>query len=151
MTLTSLIEYENRRLKYVRMWVMSSLFVNIGTSLTLYFQDKFTVSMWASVLLNLTVIVIAIGIFLSYKRNIRTIYWTIIIYQFRLLQAYINLGNSVKGNPNEIIFLKSAGLAFILLNQMMIFTIFTKWRNKMSFVFYFLIIVGIFQNAYGFR
>ena len=152
MTLTSLIEYENRRLKYVRMWIMSALFVNIGTSFTLYFQDKFSTSMWASVLLNLTVIVIAIGLFLSYKRNIKTIYWTLLIYQLRLLQAYINIGNSlVTDNPNEIIFLKTAGLVNILLNQMMIFSLFTKWRNKVSFAFYFLIIFGIFQNTYGFR
>ena len=93
MTQSSLIEYENSKLKYVRMWIFASLFVLVLTNITLSVSGKVqTSSIWAAVLLNLTVFVILIGLFLSYKRNIKTIYWTILLYQIRLFQAYLNIG-----------------------------------------------------------
>ena len=92
----------------------------------------------------ITVIAMSLGIFLSYRMNIKTIYWTIIIYQIRAFVGFMQV-NDICGHdqPDKVLIMTFMALATILLNHHMIFSLFSTWRNKISFVTYFGLILGM--------
>ena len=150
MSVASLMEYENFRLKYVRMWCITGLVINALLQLNHQIQGKIHIDVWIKVFHWITTFVMIIGVFLSFKRNIKTIYWTILLYQVRTFQAFMQVNDIFSHDePNMILMLQMMVLANLVCNHFMIFTIFTTWRNKISLATFLAILLGIAYKAFG--
>lgn len=150
MTVASLMEYENIRLKYVRMWCITGLILNSLIQLNHQIQGKIHIDVWIKVFHWITSFVMFIGIFLSFKRNIKTIYWTMLLYQLRVFQGFMQV-NDIFGHeePKKIFMLQMMVLTNLLLNHFMIFSLFTTWRNKISLITCLAIMIGMSHKIFG--
>ena len=106
MPLASLMEYENIRLKYVRMWCITGLILNVLLQLNHQIQGKIHINVWIKVFHWICSLFMLVGIFLSFKRNIKTIYWTVLLYQFRTFQGFMQV-NDIFGHdePRKVLML----------------------------------------------
>ena len=150
MTLASMIEYENFRLKYVRMWCMTGLILNALLQLNHQIQGKLYINVWVKVFHWTVTFLMALGVFLSYKRNIKAIYWVILLYQLRTFQGFFQVNDVCESDdPKKILMLQMLVLSLVWFNHFMIFTLFNKWRNKISLVTFLTTNVGFAHKAIG--
>lgn len=150
MSVASLMEYENFRLKYVRMWCITGLIMNTLLQLNHQIQGKIHIDVWIKVFHWMTTIVMLIGVFLSYKRNIKTIYWTILLYQLRTFQGFMQVNDIFSHDePNMILMLQMMVILNLMCNHFMILTIFTTGRNKISLVTCLAMFLGMAHKSIG--
>lgn len=93
MTEANLIDYENKKLKYTRMWCYVQAILLVFNQLKAYIRKDVVYGIWLQIVNTLQILNILWFLFLSEKRNIKAIYVVIILVQVRMILAFYEVGN----------------------------------------------------------
>ena len=67
-----------------------------------------------------------------------------------MILGFYEVGNVLEyEDPREILAMSFCGVANMVLNQLVIHVLFTKWRNRLDILSSAFVLVGIFNKVFG--